>query len=62
LSRPTPPPPPAAEGKSAVVTIRRRSRFGVAEDLASEERNPRTDAADAMMQEFKRLIAKERRG
>ena len=57
-----PAPPPAAERNSAIVTIRRPSRFGVAEDLTPEERNRRADLADAMLQDFKRLIAKEGRG
>jgi hypothetical protein len=55
----TPAPPPAAERKSAIVTVRRPSRFGAAEDLPPEERNRRADLADAMMQEFKRLMAEK---
>jgi hypothetical protein len=46
--------------KSAIVTIRRPSRFGVAEDLTPEERNRRADA-DAMLQDFKRQIAEKLR-
>jgi hypothetical protein len=43
--------------KSALVTSRRRSRFGEAPDLAPEELQRRRDAADAIMQDFKRQIA-----
>ena len=40
--------------KSAIVTIRRRSRFGYVEDLTEEEANRRADAANAMMQDSSR--------
>jgi hypothetical protein len=43
--------------KSSIVTSRRRSRFGEAPDLTPEELQRRRDAADAMMQDFKRQIA-----
>jgi hypothetical protein len=54
---PKPAPPPAAERKSAIVTVRRHSRFGPAEDLAPDEVRRRADAAEAVMQDFKRQIA-----
>jgi hypothetical protein len=41
--------------------LRRRSPFGTAEDITVEDRNRRADLADAMMQEFKRLIAEKGR-
>jgi hypothetical protein len=56
-----PAPPPAAERKSAIVTVRRPSRFGTAEDLTPEERNRRADLADTMMQDFKRKVASKLR-
>ena len=43
--------------KSPIVTSRRRSRFGEAPDLTPEELQRRRDAADAIMQDFKRQIA-----
>jgi hypothetical protein len=52
-----PAPPPAAERKSAIVTVRRRSRSGPGEDLAPDEVRRRAEAADRMMQDFKRRIA-----
>jgi hypothetical protein len=51
------PPPPTAARKSAIVTIRKHSRFGTAEDLTPEEHKRRADLADAMMRDFKRQIA-----
>jgi hypothetical protein len=51
-----PAPSPAAVRKSAIVTVRRPSRFGPAEDLAPEEVRRRADAADTMMKTFKRQI------
>jgi hypothetical protein len=52
--------PPEDDRSSAIVTIRQPSRFGVAEDLSPEEHRRRADAANAMMQDFKRQIAKRR--
>jgi hypothetical protein len=46
--------------KSTIVTSRRRSRFGEATDLTPEELQRRRDAADAIMQDFKRQIAAAR--
>jgi hypothetical protein len=57
----TPPPPPAA---SAIVTIRSRKHALLAhllEDMTPEEHRRRGDAADAMMQRFKRGIVEKRR-
>jgi hypothetical protein len=58
---PRPAPRPAAERKSAVVTVRSRSRFSKAEDITVEEANRRADLANAMMQDFKRQIAEKTR-
>jgi hypothetical protein len=53
-----PPVTPASEArKSAIVTSRRRSRVGEAPDLTPKELQRRRDAADAIMQDFKREIA-----
>jgi hypothetical protein len=54
---------PAAvpERKSAIVTAYRRARFGPVEDITPEELLRRADAADAIMQGFKRKLAKQRR-
>jgi hypothetical protein len=52
-----PAPPPAAEKKPAIVTIRRKSRFGDVPELAPDEVRQRADAADATFQDFKRQIA-----
>jgi hypothetical protein len=57
----TPPPPSAA---SAIVTIRSRKHAMLAhllEDMTPEEHCRRGDAADAMMQRFKRKIAEKLR-
>ena len=51
--------PSAAEKQSAIVTIRRKSRFGDVPELAPEEVRRRADAADAMFQDFKRQIAEK---
>ena len=51
-----PAPPPAAVRKSAIVAIRRRSRFSPVADLTPDEVRRRADAADTMMQDFKRQI------
>src|SRR5215469_15495991 len=40
-------PPPAAERKPAIVTLRRKSRFGDVPELAPDEVRRRADAADA---------------
>jgi hypothetical protein len=56
-ANPTPVTPAREAGKSAIVTNRRRSRFGGAPDLTPEELQRRRDAADAIMQDFKRQIA-----
>jgi hypothetical protein len=61
-----PPPTPANDGpkpalpQAAIVTVRRRGRFGEAGDLTDAELRRRADAADAMMEEFKLQIAKEK--
>ena len=47
--------------KSAIVTIRRTSRYSNVPELAPEEVRRRGDAADAMFQDFKRLIAEKLR-
>jgi hypothetical protein len=57
----TPPPPPAA---SAIVTIRSRKGAMLAhllEDMTPEEHQRRGDAADALLQEIKRVIAEKLR-
>jgi hypothetical protein len=53
----TPTPPLAAEKKPAIVSIRRRGRFGYAEDLTPEELRRRADAADALFRDIVRRIA-----
>jgi hypothetical protein len=47
--------------KSSIVTSRRRNRFGEAPDLTPEELQRRRDAADAIMQDFKRQIVEKTR-
>ena len=42
---------PSSETKSAIVTIRRKSRFGDVPELAPEEVKSRADAADQMFQD-----------
>jgi hypothetical protein len=56
-ANPTPVTPANEARKSAIVTSRRRSRLGEAPDLTEEELQRRRDAADAIMQDFKRQIA-----
>jgi hypothetical protein len=56
-ANPTPVTTANEASKSAIVTSRRRSRFGEAPDLTPEELQRRRDAADAIMQDFKRQIA-----
>ena len=56
-ANPTPVTPANEASKSAIVTSRRRSRYGEAPDLTPEELQRRRDAADAMFQDFKRQIA-----
>jgi len=46
-------PPPGAR-KSAIVTIRRKSRFGDTLDLSPDELKRRADAADALWRELVR--------
>ena len=46
---------------AALVTFRRKSRFGRAEDITVEEANRRADLANKMMQDFKRQIAEKLR-
>jgi hypothetical protein len=46
--------------KSAIVTIKRRSRFRDAPDLTPEEYQRRAAAADAMWRELVRRVARER--
>jgi hypothetical protein len=52
---------PAADRKSAIVTIRRPSRFGDAPDLTGEEVQRRAIATDAMMRDFERQIEEKLR-
>jgi hypothetical protein len=54
---PTTPP----ERKSAIVTIRRRGRIGYGEDPTPEELLRRADAADAIIRDFKRELARRHR-
>jgi hypothetical protein len=61
-ANPTPVTPANEASKSAIVTSRRRSRFGDASDLTPEELQRRRDAADAMFQDFKRQLARRRQG
>jgi hypothetical protein len=56
-ANPAPITPANEASKSAIVTSRRRSRFGDAPDLTPEELQRRRDAADVMFQDFKRQIA-----
>jgi hypothetical protein len=56
-ANPTPVTPASEARRSAIVTSRRRSRFGEAPDLTPEEIQQCRDAADAIMQDFKRQLA-----
>jgi len=47
-------PPSPGVRKSAIVTIKRKSRFGDAPDLSPEELKRRADAADALWRELVR--------
>jgi hypothetical protein len=60
---PTKPPPPAAAGHpSAIVTARRPGkRYAEVPEVSEEEHRRVGDLADAMMQEFKRVIAEKTR-
>ena len=53
-ANPTPVTPASEARRSAIVTSRRRSRFGDAPDLTPEELQRRRDAADAMFKELVR--------
>jgi hypothetical protein len=53
-ANPAPVTPANEASKSAIVTSRRRSRFGDAPDLTPEELQRRRDAADAMFKELVR--------
>jgi hypothetical protein len=55
------PPPANDDRKSAIVTVKRKSRFGDAPDLTPEEYQRRGDAADALWRELvRRATAKDR--
>jgi hypothetical protein len=54
-------PPAVAEQKPVTVTIRRKSRFSDAPELAPDEVRRRADAANERFQDFKRQIAAKRR-
>ena len=55
---PEPSPPAASDDrKSAIVTIKRKSRFGDAPDMTPEEHQRRGDAADALFRELVRLAS-----
>jgi hypothetical protein len=51
----------APEAKSAIVTVRKRSRIDHADEVTSEELRRRADAADAFMRDFKRELANRHR-
>jgi hypothetical protein len=55
----TPTPPPATERQPAIITIRRKSRFGDVPELAPDEVRRRADLANDMFQEFKRQISEK---
>jgi hypothetical protein len=51
----------SAPAKSAIVTIRKRGRFGETPDLTPEEHGPCGDAAEALFREVKRGIPAAKR-
>jgi hypothetical protein len=54
-------PPANDDRKSAIVTVRRRGRFGDAPDMTPEEYQRRGEAADALWRELvRRATAKDR--
>ena len=53
--------PVAAAAKSAIVTLKRKSRFGDAPDLTPEEHKRRGNAADALWRELVRRVAEKLR-
>jgi hypothetical protein len=54
------PPPANDDRKSAIVTVRRKSRFGDAPDLTPEEHQRRGEAADALWLELARRATTKR--
>ena len=51
----------APDGRSAIVTVRKRSWIGQAEESTPEELRWRADAADAIMRDFKREFGNRHR-